>query len=40
MDTRAKEHAIPALTMREKEILELIAEEMTSQENAVGLIRP
>ncbi len=37
MDTRAKEHAIPALTMREKEILELIAEEMTSQEIAKKL---
>jgi DNA-binding NarL/FixJ family response regulator len=37
MDTRATEHAIPALTMREKEILELIAEEMTSQEIAKKL---
>jgi DNA-binding NarL/FixJ family response regulator len=34
LDTRATEHAIPALTVREKEILELIAEEMTSQEIA------
>lgn len=37
LDTRAKEHAIPALTMREKEVLELIAEEMTSQEIAKKL---
>jgi len=36
-DTRAKQHAIPALTTREKEILELIAEEMTSQEIAKKL---
>ncbi len=37
MDTRAKEHAIPDLTMREKEILKLIAEEMTSKEIAQKL---
>ena len=37
MDTRVKEHAIPALTSREKEILELVAEELTSQEIAKKL---
>ncbi len=37
MDTRAQEHAIPALTSREKEILELVAEELTSQEIAKKL---
>jgi DNA-binding NarL/FixJ family response regulator len=37
VDSRAKAHDIPALTSREKEILELVAEELTSQEIAKKL---
>ena len=37
LETRAKNNAIPALTQREQEILELIASEYTSQEIAKKL---